>query len=161
MFYNIIGIDTKKWQWTECNVYVARTRKRTDGIMGDFVKYYKGNFCEAGNFGKETPIVLNAWHPRVAYLKKYKCYVMSSAPVNYGNQNQLIKDYMEIRTSTDLIKWSDPIIIEKDGKPIGNHYQAIISYLGKNNPYVVTNDKFTLLHCHNGTNVKSINIIIK
>ena len=47
--------------------------------MGDFVKYYNGTFCEAGNLGQETPIVLAGWHPRVVYLEKYGKYLMSSS----------------------------------------------------------------------------------
>lgn len=160
LFYNIIEIDINKWEWTACNTYLARTRKRTDGIMGDFVKYYNGSFSEAGNFGKETHIITNSWHPRVAYFEQLGCYVLTSSPVNFGSQTQLISDYMEIRTSKDLINWSEPITIKKDDKIFGNHYQAIVSYHGKNDTYKVCNNKFTILNCHNGTDVKAYDIKI-
>lgn len=44
LYHNIIHVDTNKACWTRCDAYVAHTRKRTDGIMGDFVKYYNGTF---------------------------------------------------------------------------------------------------------------------
>ncbi len=160
LFYNIIEIDVKKWEWTACNAYVARSRKRTDGIMGDFVKYDNGAFGEAGNFGKETPIVINAWHPRVAYFQAYHCYVLTSSPANFGNAKQLISDYMEIRTSKDLIHWSAPISIEKDGKKFGNHYQAVCSFHGMGDTYCVKENRFTVLNCHNGTDVKAFDCTV-
>ena len=161
LFYNIIDIDIDKWEWTGCNVYVARTRKREDGIMGDFVKYYEGSFCEAGNFGKETPIVENAWHGRVAYCEREKCWLMTSSPVNFGNMKQLCADYMEIRTSEDLLSWSRPITVEKDGKKFGNHYHAAISFHGEGDPYTIAGDKFTVLTCHNGTDVLANDVRLK
>jgi len=161
IYYNIIEINTVTWQWTACDAYVARTRKRTDGVMGDFVKYYDGAFCEAGNFGRETPIVQNAWHPRIAYFEKLNCFVMTSSLADFGNENRLIKDYMEIRTSTDMLHWSEPIVLEKDGKKFGNHYQAISSYHGKGDTYTVTDNKFTVHNCHNGTDVKAYDVAFK
>lgn len=160
IFYNIIEIDIKKWEWTGCNTYVARSRKRSDGVMGDFVKFYNGAFQEAGNFGKETPVVINSRHPRVAYFKELDCYVLTSSTVNFGNTTQIISDYMVIRTSKDLVNWSDPITVEKDGKLFGNHYQAICSYHGNNDTYVVEKDKFTILNCHNGTDVKAFDVYL-
>lgn len=65
LFYNVIDIDLRSGLWQDCKVCVARTRKREDGIMGDFVKYYDGAFSEAGNFGKETPVASRSWHPHV------------------------------------------------------------------------------------------------
>lgn len=153
LFYNIISIDIDKWEWTGCDVYVARTRKREDGIMGDFVKYYDGAFCEAGNFGKETPIVRNAWHARVAYSDLLQCWLMTSSPINFGNTKQICADYMEMRTSSDLLHWSEPVSLEKDGKKFGNHYHAAISLHGAGDPYKITGSEFTVLTCHNGTDV--------
>ena len=40
IFYNIIKYDTETLKWISCDTYIARTRKRDDGVMGDFVKYY-------------------------------------------------------------------------------------------------------------------------
>ena len=77
LFYNIVRADMKISMWDSCDVYVARTRKRTDGVMGDFVKYYEGSFCEAGNFGRETMVVEKIWHPRVLYSQKYNKYFLS------------------------------------------------------------------------------------
>ena len=121
--------------------------------MGDFVKYYDGAFCEAGNFGKETPIVRNAWHARVAYSDLLKCRLMTSSPINFGNMKQICADYMEMRTSSDLVHWSEPVSLEKDGKKFGNHYHAAISLHGAGDPYKITGSEFTVLTCHNGTDV--------
>ncbi|MCQ2400202.1 MAG: glycoside hydrolase, partial [Clostridia bacterium] len=68
LLYNIVTVNTDTGSWQSCDTYMARSRKRNDGIMGDFVKFYDGNFCEAGNLGKETKITKNSWHSRVAYF---------------------------------------------------------------------------------------------
>ena len=122
--------------------------------MGDFVKYYEGAFCEPGNFGRETAITHDTWHSRLAYSEKLGCYLMASSPIGKTPEEGIIADYMEVRTSQDMINWSEPVSFEKDGKRFGNHYQAIISYHGKGNPSVITGNEFTVMDCHNGTDVR-------
>ena len=153
LIYDIIHVDTIKGCWKSCDAYIARTRKRTDGVMGDFVKYYNGSFCEAGNFGKETPIIKNAWHARMAYSKSLKCFIMCSSPVLPDSSTGMVADYMELRTSLNMIDWSEPITVKKDGKNFGNHYQAVISYHGKGATNILDGEKFTVMSCHNGTDV--------
>ncbi len=157
MFYNIIKVNMYTWLWEACDTYVARTRKRADGIMGDFVKYYEGSFCEAGNFGKETAISQNTWHSRVAYSEKIGCYLMSSAPMRPNSQSQIIADYMELRTSEDMLHWSEPISLSVDGQRFGNHYNAVISVDGTGDPYRIIGKEFTTMTCHNGTDVLATN----
>lgn len=153
IFYNIIHVDTNEGCWKSCDTYMARTRKRTDGVMGDFVKYYNGEFCEAGNLGKETAIIHNSWHPRMVYSRKYDCYIITSSPVNFGNNKQLIADYMEVRTSKDMFDWSEPITVEREGKLFGNHYMAIVSDDVDEQPNIIKDDACSILTNHNGTNV--------
>lgn len=153
LFYNILRIDTEKKVWTGCDAYVARIGKRSDGVMPDPVKYYNGSFCEPGTFGKETPIVRGAWHPRVAYVEKENLFLMASAPINENSSTAFIRDYMELRVSKNLIEWSEPFVVQQDGKPFGNHYNAILSYHGTRDPFVITGNEFTALTCHNGTDV--------
>lgn len=153
LYYDLLRIDTETGLWKSCDVYVARTRKRTDGVMGDFVKYYGGSFSEAGNFGKESCIVRNAWHPRVVYSEKHGIYIMSSTHTNCNvNAARLVDGIMEIRTSADMLEWSEPVRISYNGKYFGNHYTAIISEDKKDQPYVV-GDCFSILAGHNGTDV--------
>ena len=131
---------------------MARTRKRDDGIMGDFVKYYDGAFCEPGNFGKETPIIENAWHTKIAYLKKYDLYIASYSAVNSGKKSRpYVADYMELRTSKDLINWSEPVSFEYDGKKFGWHYCSLVPRDDKNPIAVIEDDDFIILLNHNGT----------
>ena len=153
IFYNKIYVDTEKEVWEGCDVYVARTRKRTDGIMGDFVKYYDGAFCEAGNFGKETAIVTRSWHPRVLYSKKHQLYFMSTSRVHVPAATNVIDDIMEVRTSKDLVRWSEPTRFLYKGKEFGNHYVAMVAEDMKNQPCEIDGDEFSLLTNHNGTNV--------
>ena len=154
--YNKIRLDMDQ---TECrfnavDTYIARTRKRDDGVMGDFVKYYNGAFCEPGVFGKETAVTKDTWHSRIAYSEVLGCYLMSSSPTGKLETEPVIADYMEVRTSDNLTEWSSPVTFMKDGKKFGNHYQAIISDHGKGNPAVITGTDFTVMDCHNGTDVK-------
>lgn len=153
LFYNVVRVDIAKGVWTACDTYVARTHKRRDGVMGDFVKYYEGSFCEGGNLGKESPIVRNAWHSRVAYSTDLRKYVMVSTAVLPGKPvTQAVGDYMEIRTSEDMLVWSDPITVKKNGKNFGNHYNAIVSAFAERQPNIIGKD-FLLLTGHNGTDV--------
>ncbi len=153
LFYNMSWVNMDTELWEHCNVYVARTRKRCDGVMGDFVKYYDGSFCEAGNLGRESVIVADAWHPRVIHMEKYGVYLMTASDLQYDNPKQFVADVMAIRVSTDLIHWSDKIIVEKDGKPFGNHYVAMVSDDGVGQPNVATGDEVKVLTNHNGTDV--------
>ena len=161
LFYNIITMDLsgKSDQvWQSCDAYVARCRKRSDGMMGDFVKYYDGAFCEAGNFGKETPILQDAWHPRVVYSIPEKCYIMTSKPIiksQRGAYPQLDRKrkVMQIAVSEDLIHWSQPEVVYKDGMPWGNHYNAIVPNDTVNQPNILDSNCFSILNNHNGTDV--------
>ncbi len=154
IFYNIIHVNMDVERWISCDVYMARTRKRTDGIMGDFVKYYNGTFCEAGNLGKESTIAKASWHPRVTYSKKYNKFFMTSSHVRAnGEFKKVVEDIMEIRISDNLINWSEPIRATKDGNLFGNHYVAMVSDDTTNQPNVIEGDTFSILSNHNGTDV--------
>ena len=139
--------------WQRLDTFVARTHKRTDGLMGDFVKYYNGSFCEAGNFGKETPIMRNAWHARVAYSKLLGKYVACASPINRGTYKNLVQDICEWRVSDDMIHWSEPAKVEYEGGLFGNHYMAIASNDADGLPQVINGERFVFLTNHNGTDV--------
>ena len=153
LIYNMANVDTEKGVWEECNAYIARTRKRSDGIMGDFVKLYEGSFCEAGNFGKESVLAKNVWHPRIVYLEKYGVYLMSGTRWDEGNNRSSCETVF--RTSEDLIHWSEPEdapIIE--GKIFGNHYVAIRPTDSGSHASVIGGDELCFLTNHNATDVK-------
>ena len=151
LFYTIVRVDLQAECWDGCDVYLARTRRREDGVMGDFVKYYDGAFCEAGNGGKETPLVRNSWHPRVVFSRSQGQYLMSSCPIRARVFSGVVEDVVQVRTATDLLHWSDPICLEKDGQPFGNHYCAFAPK-GHLSPFEIDDEFFILLN-HNGTDV--------
>lgn len=153
IFYNVIHVDLNLGVFADCHLYVARSRLRGDGTFGDFVKYYNGAFCEAGNFGRETPIVENAWHARVAYMEELGKYVLSYSPVNNDNPKKFISDVMAVRTGDNLISWSEPILVERDGKPWGNHYVAVCDSTKEGQPFIVKGNEFCILSNHNATDV--------
>lgn len=160
LFYDIItmSIRDEGVQWLSCDAYVARTRKRDDGLMGDFVKYYDGAFCEAGNLGRESAILTDMWHPRVVYIEPEGIYIMTGKPI-VATQRGEIKgvnargQVMQISISEDLIHWSEPQIMYRDGRPWGNHYNAIVPDDTQAQPCVLTSDRFSILNNHNGTDV--------
>ena len=152
IYYNQIILDMDAGQWVSCDAYVARSRMRDDGVMGDFVKYDEGSFCEAGNFGRETAIAHNAWHPRVTYFEDFGMYLMSCVRVTPGGK-LLVDDVMQLRTSTDLIHWSEPVVVTQEGKEWGYHYVAMVPDDAKNAPNIVTGKTFSVLGNYNGTNV--------
>lgn len=155
LFYTIVRADMNTGCWTDCDAYVARTRKRSDGVMGDFVKYYNGSFCEPGNFGKETAICSNCWHPRVLSFKNENIYVMSCVGIQTSDATKRkVTDIAYLRTGKDLINWGEPQSIEHEGKPFGNHYVAVVSEDNINQPCVATNNRFSFLCNHNGTDVE-------
>lgn len=151
IFYNIIYLNIATGRWLSCNLYAARSRLRDDGAFGDFVKYYNGAFCEAGNFGRETPIVENAWHARVAYMEELKTYVLSYVPAIVGEK--YVSDLMVWRTGNDLINWSEPIKVERNGKHWGNHYVAVCDTTTSGQPFIVKGNEFCILSNHNATDV--------
>ena len=155
LVYNKIYVNTDTSAWEDCNVYMARTRKRSDGIIGDFVKYYEGSFCEPGNFGRETPVARGSWHPRLVYLKKYGKYVMSSCPMRPSSRvAEVIEDVLELRESDDMLHWSAPKRVDKGGKPFGNHYAALVPEGRTGSPFLIPEDEFSILLNHNGTDVR-------
>ncbi len=151
IFYNIIRPRISAKRFGRCDAYVARSRRRTDGAMGDFVKYYNGSFCEAGNMGKETPIALNLWHPRVIYLKKYGVYLMTGSYAD-AEEGRIIP-HTQLRYSKDMVNWSEVTVLKKDGEPFGNHYVGVVSDDQGGQPNVAEGDKISILTNHNGTNV--------
>ena len=153
LFYNIVHMDMASGVWKSCDTYIARSRKRSDGVMGDFVKYHNGSFCEAGNLGKETAIVKNSWHSRVVFSKKLNAYLMASSPIVPDCRTTIVADYLEFRTSGDLLSWSEPVCVEKDGKKFGGHYHGLLSFHAKGAPQVVEGEEFTLTLGSNGTDV--------
>jgi len=60
---------------------------------------------------------------------------------------------VQIATSKDLIHWSKPEIVYKDGMPWGNHYNAIVPDDTVSQPNILTSNRFSLLNNHNGTDV--------
>lgn len=162
LFYNIItmnlaGENGKIWQ--TCDAYVARCRKRTDGNMGDFVKYYDGSFSEAGNLGKESLIIKDAWHPRVVYSVPEQMYIMTSKPIMKSSDMMKLpgmdekRKVMQICVSKDLLHWSEPEIVYRNGAVWGNHYNAIISDDKDMPPNILASNCFSVLNNHNGTDV--------
>lgn len=156
LFYNVIRGDMVEERWLSCDVYVARTRKRRDGIMGDFVKYYDGAFCEAGNLGRETPVARNAWHPRVLYLKQHGLYMMTASLVTPENKpgHGLVQHVTHLRLSTDLVNWSEPRVLTRQGEPFGNHYVAVVSHGTEGQPCVLEGEELSFLTNHNATDVE-------
>ena len=126
--------------------------------MGDFVKYYDGSFSESGIFGKETPVMMDAWHPRVVYNSVEKEYWMTSLPI-IATMHDEIKDavpggcVLQIAVSKDLVNWSEPDIVYKDGRPFGCHYQALVPNDEVYPPNVLSSREFSILLNHNGTDV--------
>ena len=121
--------------------------------MGDFVKLYEGSFCEAGNFGKESVLVKNIWHPRVVYLEKYGIYLMSGTRWDDGNNRSSCETVL--RTSEDLVHWSEPLDAPTvDGKVFGNHYVAVRPISDNCHASVIPEDEFLFLTNHNATDVK-------
>lgn len=162
LLYNILTMDltgeSTPQVWQRCDAYIARCRKRTDGTMGDFVKYYDGSFCEAGNLGKETPVLEDAWHPRVVYSIPEKLYIMTSKPILAAMKGKIPgldkkRKVMQISTSTDLIHWSEPELVYKDGEVWGNHYNAMVPDDTVYQPNILSTNRFSILNNHNGTDV--------
>ena len=60
---------------------------------------------------------------------------------------------MEIRTSDDMIHWSEPMSVERCGRPFGNHYMAMASEAVGTQPNVIEGDEFVIFTDHNGTDV--------
>ena len=153
LYYNIIKAHTEQRKWLNCDVYVARTRKRCDGVMGDFVKYYDGAFCEAGNLGKESPVALAGWHPKVVYAAKYGKYLMSSSLTRPKPNGGLVHPVMEVRESEDMIHWSEPVQLTRDGELFGGHYIGMYSPTTTGQTFVLTEDEISILTNGNGTDV--------
>ncbi|MBQ6598474.1 MAG: hypothetical protein IJH79_13055, partial [Lentisphaeria bacterium] len=162
IYYNIMTLDLHKntfdEAWQRCDVYVARCRKRTDGLMGDFVKYYDGSFSESGLFGRESMVLADGWHPRVVYSEPEKLYFMSSKPIIAYKKGKIPDadakgKVVQIAVSSDLIHWSKPEIVRQNGKPWGNHYNAIVSDGKTGQPFILSKNTFSFLTNHNGTDV--------
>ena len=154
LLYNVIRLNTETGVWYSCDMYMARARKRDDGMMGDFVKYYDGSFSESGIFGKESVVVPNAWHARMVYLKEYGKYLLSYVPVHGNTVGYGIYDKMALRVGDDMLHWGEEIPVLKDGEPFGSHYCAVVPDEAEGSPFVLEKDTFSILINHNGTNVR-------
>ena len=153
LLYNVVRVNTETGLWESCDTYVARSRKRADGVMGDFVKYYDGAFCEAGNLGKESVVVPNLWHPRMVWLEVYGLYLLTGSRVHPHVSEGMVDGVMEVRVSEDMLHWSAPVLVEHEGKIFGNHYVAPVADDAVSPPNVIAGDRFSILTNHNGTDV--------
>lgn len=154
LFYDVIHVDVKKGEWLSCDVYVARTRLRRDGIMGDFVKYYDGSFSEAGNLGKESVIVRSGWHPRVIFDTARNRYLMC---YNLFDRTLVEKfgltEHMVVSEGKSLTEWGEPLALrDRDGHFFGNHYNAIVSADAFGQPCECAGT-VCIMTGHNGTDV--------
>ena len=141
-------------EWLSCDVCVARTRLRRDGIMGDFVKYYDGSFSEAGNLGKESVIVRNGWHPRVIFDTARNRYLMC---YNLFDRTLVEKfgltEHMVVSEGKSLTEWGEPLALrDRDGHFFGNHYNAIVSADAFGQPCECAGT-VCIMTGHNGTDV--------
>ena len=132
IFYTMLEVDAETGVLTACDTYAARARKRDDGVMGDFVKYYGGAFCEAGNCGKESPVARDLWHARVLYLREEGAYMMSGSTTSCRRVLNVdaaptVERGVQLLFSEDLIHWSEPTVLRKDGRPFGDQYCAFYS----------------------------------
>ena len=128
--------------------------------MGDFVKYYNGTFCEAGNLGKETPIVLAGWHPRVVYLEKYGKYLMSSSLARLKPNGGMVNPIMEVRESEDMLHWSEPVQLTRDGELFGGHYVGLYEGGTAGQTNLIKGDDMVILTNGNGTDVTKYEVRI-
>lgn len=158
IFYDKIKVNMLEGCTDDIDVYVARSRRRSDGIVGDFVKFYDGAFCEAGLFGKETPIVKSLWHAKVVKLKDFGVYMMSGSPFKPkgvyrpNDGSGIIDRSVQVRTSTDLINWSDPMTVTKNGEKFGAHYCAFYPDNDTDN-FDISGNRFVVQLNGNGTDV--------
>lgn len=163
LFYNLLYVHSDDGAFRGCDVYVARSRKRTDGMMGDFVKYYNGSFCEAGNMGKESIVVPNAWHPRVLYSRTLDCYIMSSTktdPNIPAGGNAFSDEHWQLHTSKDLLNWSEPLSMADLHPNFRTHYFTVAAEGIAEYPTEIDNI-FSVLSCHNGTDMRKNRIIFE
>jgi len=158
ILYNIIHTDSEAHYWESCHTYIARTRIREDGFMGDFVKYYEGSFSEAGNMGKETPIMLNAWHSRVIYSKEDGYYYMAYNPVLVKDSKYPLADYMVIRKSKSLLDWSNSKEVNIGEEKIGGHYFTILPKESIGNPFVSEKKEFSILISDHAIDIKGLDL---
>lgn len=155
IFYNQVIMDTVTGNALSCHVYCARSRKRTDGVMGDFVKYYGGAFCEAGNLGQETAIVPNTWHPRVLYSRELQKYLMTGTCFTAGQDlwSCFGDEHLQLRLSDDLLHWGPPLDLGGLHPNFRTHYFTAASEGAAGSPFVIDR-AFSILSCHNGTDVR-------
>lgn len=157
IFYTMLRYDMTLKNIISSDVYVARTEIREDGRIGDFIKFYNGQFCQPGNMGKEEIIVQDAWHPHIVYSSVLNCYIMSSTGWKSFRDG---KDALTLRTSDDLINWSEPIFVPGEGERFKKPYFSIINS-GESGAHNIIGDRFTILVCHNGTDLMRYDTIME
>ena len=95
------------------------------------------------------------WFKRaLAGEQKYRDYYIIR-PSKNGKIPNVSADgrVMQISTSEDLIHWSTPEVVYQNGLPWGNHYNAIVPDDKINQPCILSENKFSILTNHNGTDV--------
>ena len=94
----------------------------------------------------------------VVYSEPEKMYLMTSKPT-ISIKKQKIPELdekgsaVQISTSKDLVHWSKPELVCQNGKPWGNHYNAIVSDDKTGQPCILSGSTFSFLTNHNGTDV--------
>ena len=152
---HFFNMDTQEIDVTKA--YIARSKIDEDGSFGPFYKLHDGKFNTPGNKGAATPIVTDAIEPYIVYYEPENCYLMFSAR---GTDFEAGKPCLQISVSDDMYHWSPTILLAPDRDDLVLPYNSV-SNNDTSGPYNYIGNEFSLLSCHNGTDMKRFAVKIE
>ena len=78
---------------------------------------------------------------------------MSSSLTRLKPNGGMVNPIMEIRESHDMIHWSEPVHVLRDGSEFGGHYVGMYWVDDGEQPFVISDDTVAILRNGNGTDV--------
>ena len=159
MFYTISNFSMSQDTLIRDGIYVARASIDSKGMPGSWYKYYNGAFTEPGNMGKETPVLTNAVIPSVSYNSYLGKYVMVTYNRSIWNGVDIGPCPAQISTSTDLVNWSKPQVVDFGRTDMGKAYWTICNSDSTGN-IKDTDQTITFLYNLWADDVRKVNVTV-
>lgn len=137
-------------------IYAARAAIASNGLPGNWLKYYEGSFGEPGNMGRETPVCRNACEPCVIYSTYLKQYLLSSYNGKLWHSGQ---GACQIAFSPDPVHFGDSIPLDPTRHDLSRPYWTMCNINAQGTATVVGRT-FRLFFEGNGTDVKKVDVTI-
>ena len=86
---------------------------------------------------------------------------MSSSLARLKPNGGMVNPIMEIRESDDMVHWSEPVQLTREGELFGGHYVGLYSPDTEGQTFTISGDDMVVLTNGNGTDITGYDVRIE